>query len=139
MASARSADLPAPETQSQRPAAGDVPGRQTDGATSDVQPVAAKPVAAPAARTRLQLRFADDSFASVADADHRLLYGLQRKGSKQDVSGRPPLRIVLGNARAVSVSVDGKSFRIPTDAVADNEARFEVGAAANPPADAVSE
>jgi hypothetical protein len=87
----------------------------------------------------VQLRFADDSFASVADAEHRLLYGLQRKGTHQDLAGRPPIRIVLGNARAVSVAVDGKAFRIPASAVTDNEARFEVGAAREPAADAASE
>ena len=129
---AKPVELPAMETQVARPAAGDVPGGQADAAAGSAP-------ATPVVRTRLQLRFTDDSFASVADAEHRLLYGLQRKGSRQDISGRAPLRIVLGNARAVSLSVDGKPFRIPGDAVNDNEARFEVGAAANPQADAAGE
>lgn len=112
--------------------------RAPDGAAGSPAGLGA-PVAPAVVRTRLQLRFADDSFVSVTDAEHRLLYGLQRKGSRQELSGRPPLRIVLGNARSVSVSVDGKPFRIPSNSVADNEARFEIGAAADPAADARSE
>jgi cytoskeleton protein RodZ len=90
-------------------------------------PAAPRPVMA---GTSIQLVFAEDSWINVADADHRLLYGLQRQGSRQDLKGRPPFHVMIGNAKGVKVSVDGQSVELPPSAIADNVARFDVPAPA---------
>ena len=47
-------------------------------------------------------------------------------GSVQSFEGRPPLRVVLGNAAAVAVQVDGESRQIPASAIDGEGARFVV-------------
>jgi cytoskeleton protein RodZ len=86
--------------------------------------------AAGMAPSQLVLRFTEDAWVNVSDADRRLLYGLQRRGSRLELAGKPPFRLMLGNARAVSLVVNGKPFRVPPDAVADNVARFDIPATA---------
>ena len=44
----------------------------------------------------------------------------------QSVSGRGPLRVVLGNAAGVTVEVDGQSREIPASAIDGEGARFVV-------------
>ena len=56
----------------------------------------------------------------------RLFYDVASAGSVQSIEGRPPLRVVLGNAAAVAVQVDGQSREIPASAVDGEGARFVV-------------
>ena len=56
----------------------------------------------------------------------RLFYDVASAGSVQSVQGRPPLRVVLGNAGAVAVRVDGQPREIPAGAVSGEGARFVV-------------
>jgi hypothetical protein len=56
----------------------------------------------------------------------RLFYDVASAGSVQSIEGRPPLRVVLGNAAAVSVQVDGQPREIPAAAVDGEGARFVV-------------
>jgi len=44
----------------------------------------------------------------------------------QSIEGRPPLRVVLGNAAAVAVQIDGQAREIPANAVDGDGARFVV-------------
>ena len=44
----------------------------------------------------------------------------------QSVSGRGPLRVVLGNAAGVTVEVDGQARQIPENAIDGEGARFVV-------------
>jgi cytoskeleton protein RodZ len=83
--------------------------------------------AAPAKPTRLRLELANESWVEVYDArNQRLFYDVASAGSVQSIEGRPPLRVVLGNAAAVSVQVDGQPREIPAGAVEGEGARFVV-------------
>ncbi|HUL18910.1 MAG TPA: helix-turn-helix domain-containing protein [Steroidobacteraceae bacterium] len=86
------------------------------GAATDAPPAApAAPVpVAPPERARageqtVTLKFTGPSWVQVADAhDKVLLDGLQVPGAARSVSGAAPLRVVLGNAAAVALEVNGR-------------------------------
>jgi len=83
--------------------------------------------AAPARETRLRLELSNESWVEVYDArGERLFYDVAGAGSVQSIAGRPPLRVVLGNAAAVTVQVDGQSRDIPAAALDGEGARFVV-------------
>lgn len=79
-------------------------------------------------RVQLVLAFAEDSWVNVTDAERRLLYGLQRAGTRQELTGLPPFRLMLGNARGTTVLVAGNRYAIPPESITDNVARFEIPA-----------
>ncbi len=77
--------------------------------------------------TRLNLNLTNDSWVEVYDArGERLFYDVASAGSVQSVSGRGPLRVVLGNAAGVTVEVDGRAREIPASAIDGEGARFVV-------------
>jgi cytoskeleton protein RodZ len=81
----------------------------------------------PVRESRLKLGLAGDSWVEIYDArGERLFYDIATAGSVQSVSGRPPLRVVLGNAAGVTVEVDGRTREIPAAAVDGEGARFVV-------------
>ena len=83
--------------------------------------------AAPARETRLRLELSNESWVEVYDSrGERLFYDVASAGSVQSIEGRPPLRVVLGNAAAVAVQVDGQARAIPANAVNGEGARFVV-------------
>jgi cytoskeleton protein RodZ len=82
---------------------------------------------APVRETRLNLKLTNDSWVEVYDArGERLFYDVASAGSVQSVSGRGPLRVVLGNAAGVTVEVDGRAREIPASAIDGEGARFVV-------------
>jgi len=59
-------------------------------------------------QAQLGLHFAALSWVEISDADgRRLLSGLFARGATRDVSGTAPLRVVLGNATAVDLQLNG--------------------------------
>jgi cytoskeleton protein RodZ len=81
----------------------------------------------PARETRLRLELSGESWVEVYDSrGERLYYDVAGAGSVQSIAGRPPLRVVLGNAAAVAVQVDGQSRDIPAAAIDGEGARFVV-------------
>jgi cytoskeleton protein RodZ len=83
--------------------------------------------ATPVRETRLKLELTNDSWVEVYDArGERLFYDVASAGSAHSVSGRGPLRVVLGNAAGVTIEVDGKAREIPAAAVEGEGARFVV-------------
>jgi len=81
----------------------------------------------PARETRLKLDLTNDSWIEVYDSrDKKLFYDVASAGSVQTVSGRGPLRVVLGNAAGVTVEVDGQTRDIPASAIDGEGARFVV-------------
>lgn len=81
----------------------------------------------PVRETRLKLDLTNDSWVEVYDSrGERLFYDVASAGSVQSVSGRGPLRVVLGNAAGVVVEVDGKSREIPASAIDGEGASFVV-------------
>ncbi len=81
--------------------------------------------------TRLILIFGEESWVEISDADRRLLFGLQQPGVRRELSGRPPFRVLLGNARSVNIYVNDTPYSIPDDQIRRNVARFEIGPPAN--------
>jgi cytoskeleton protein RodZ len=81
----------------------------------------------PVRATHLRLQLASESWVEVYDSrGERLFYDVAGAGSVQSIEGRPPLRVVLGNAAAVSIQVDGQPREIPAAAVDGEGARFVV-------------
>jgi cytoskeleton protein RodZ len=104
----------------------------TGGATqpaSSGAPVSTPPPVkeAPAREISLRLELTNDSWVEVYNSrGERLFYDVASAGSVQSVSGRGPLRVVLGNASGVSVQVDGQAREIPAGAVDGEGANFVV-------------
>ena len=62
-----------------------------------------------AGQMQLDVRFSALSWVEISDADgRRLLHGLYAPGSARDVTGTAPLRVVLGNAPAVALRLNGR-------------------------------
>lgn len=100
-------------------------GAAADPATPAVEP--ARREEAPARPTTLRLELTSESWIEVYDSrGERLFYDIASAGSVQSIEGRPPLRVVLGNAAAVAVQVNGQSRQIPANAVDGEGARFVV-------------
>ena len=58
---------------------------------------------------QLDLSFSALSWVEISDADgRRLLHGLYAPGSAREVTGTAPLRVVLGNAPAVALKLNGR-------------------------------
>ncbi len=89
-------------------------------------PLPAPTAAAPAAEEAIALTFRDYSWTEIRDRDGRVvLSGMNRGGTTQNVSGTPPLDVVIGNAADVRVIYRGK----PVDLVPhtrQNVARFKL-------------
>jgi cytoskeleton protein RodZ len=75
----------------------------------------------------LMLAFSDESWVEVSDASgRRLVYGLVPGGVTRTATGESPIRVVLGNAPAVAVEVNGEPFN-HADYKRGKVARFTVG------------
>jgi cytoskeleton protein RodZ len=89
----------------------------------------------------LTLKFSGESWVQVADGrGHTLLDGLQPAGSTRAVTGPAPLRVVLGNAPAVALEVNGHAaslaglVRRRGDAHVSIDASGAVSSTISPPA-----
>lgn len=97
-----------------------------DPAPSDAEPTRA---AAPSS-VRLVLRFNAESWVEVYDAaGNPLLYQLFDAGQSREVIAAPPLRVFIGQAPAVTVSIDGKRLDLALYTKRDATARFSVATA----------
>ncbi|MFZ3282333.1 RodZ domain-containing protein [Pseudomonas sp.] len=111
------AHTPAPVVASPATPAPNVPATPAPTVTAPV--VAATP--APSAETaapvagdgQVQLQFTGDCWAQVTDGRGKVLFsGLKHKGDNVTVSGKPPLAVRLGVARAAQVSYNGQPVDI---------------------------
>lgn len=111
----------------QAPAGGTVVAASEVAGTQPKRDASAETAPAPVRETRLNLSLSNDSWVEVYDArGERLFYDVASAGSVQSVSGRGPLRVVLGNAAGVTVEVDGRAREIPASAIDGEGARFVV-------------
>jgi len=93
-------------------------------------PAASEPTApaAPAGQLQLTLRFSGLSWVEVSDTTgRRLLQGLYAD-SARTLSGSPPLRLVLGNAPAVALQLNGQPLPLAGLARRDGSARVLIDA-----------
>lgn len=89
---------------------------------------AARPVATPG-QLRVQLRFSGESWVEVYDAaGEPLVYELYDAGRSRSLSAPPPLRVFLGQAGAVTLTVDGRRLDLSGLTKRDGTARFTLAA-----------
>lgn len=96
-----------------------------------VAPVLEAPesVPPPAGQVALQITFTGDCWTEVSDtAGDRLYFGLGRAGETVSVTGRAPLRVLLGNRANASLTVDGEDYPIPPSARRGDTARLTIRA-----------
>jgi cytoskeleton protein RodZ len=76
------------------------------------------------ATKQIVLSFSANSWVDVRDSERKFkLFGEISKGSRKVLGGQPPYKLVIGNAEAVSISVNGKPFDLAPYAKG-NVARF---------------
>jgi cytoskeleton protein RodZ len=131
------------ESPAPRPAANEPPR------AAEVAPFAARPSAAgappPEARVAptderasaaqlaagdgvaLEVFFDQESWVEITDArGTRLYYGLGAAGRQATLRGEPPFAVVLGNAPAVRLVLDGAPYPVPTEGRQGKLARFSI-------------
>jgi cytoskeleton protein RodZ len=122
-----------PATALQPPPAGSA-GRAAAAVLGPVPPAGAHLAAANGAaapgEARLALKFSDVSWVEVYDAGgRRLVEGLGFADTARTLSGAPPLRVVLGNAPAVAMQLNGHPVSLDGLVHRDHSARFVLDAA----------
>lgn len=66
---------------------------------------------APSANTDIQVSFSADCWVSITDnQQQKLAYGLQKAGSTLQLRGQYPVKMIIGNAAAASITVQGKPY-----------------------------
>ena len=105
------AQTPAPVVAAPATPAPNVPATPAPTVTA---PAATAEVAAPVAgEGQVQLQFTGDCWAQVTDGRGKVIFsGLKHKGDSVSVSGKPPLAVRLGVARAAQVSYNGQPVDI---------------------------
>lgn len=102
---AGSADASAPSTAASKGAPKTAP------ATASPEGPKVASAAGAAAPKRLHFHFTGDSWVEVRDASGKiLLQRLNAAGTEAQVSGRPPLQVIVGNAPEVEMTLDGKPY-----------------------------
>ncbi len=88
----------------------------------------AKP-ALPIGQVRVALRFTAESWVEVYDpANQPLVYQLFDAGQTRELTATPPLRVFIGQAGSVVVSIDGRKIDLAALTKRDATARFTIGA-----------
>ncbi|WP_277759161.1 RodZ family helix-turn-helix domain-containing protein [Pseudomonas sp. A34-9] len=108
---------PAPVVANPATPAPSVPATPAPTVTAPVVPATPAPTAEAAAPVagdgQVQLQFSADCWAQVTDGRGKVLFsGLKHKGDSVSVSGKPPLAVRLGVARAAQVSYNGQPVDI---------------------------
>jgi cytoskeleton protein RodZ len=69
----------------------------------------------PPDQLRLSLNFSGECWTEISDADgRRLFYNMGRDGQTVDLSGKPPISALFGNADNVEVLVNNGAYLLPT-------------------------
>jgi cytoskeleton protein RodZ len=85
--------------------------------------------APPEASGSLRIRASADCWLEVYDADRRRLYfNLLRAGDSTSVTGRMPLRVLLGNVPGVELEFAGRPLSVPAGLQRANTASFLLAA-----------
>ncbi|MFJ5295055.1 RodZ domain-containing protein [Pseudomonas sp. NPDC088368] len=109
-----------------------MPGATTAPSTAAVPAPAPAPTLADAAPTpagfgQVQLQFTADCWFQITDANGKVLStGLKHSGDNVSVSGKPPLSVRLGVARAAQVSYNGQPVDV-TPFTSGQTARMKLG------------
>ncbi len=83
----------------------------------------------PPGSVRIELRFAETSWTEVSgQGGQRLVYKTLPPGAERTVTARLPVRVVLGNAPAVDIRVNGKPYDVTPYLSSGTVARFTLPA-----------
>jgi cytoskeleton protein RodZ len=94
--------------------------------TQDPEPALAAP-----GTVELRFAFTEDCWLEVSDADgERIAYRLYHPGEVARLRGKAPMRVFLGNADAVQLTVDGAAMAVRPASRRDGTARLTVGGGA---------
>lgn len=94
------------------------------GRTLSISAPVASDAAPQAAASGISVRFTRDCWVDIRDSTRTFkLFGTMKKGTEHRLGGRPPYKLVLGNARSVELTVDGKPYDL-TRHIEGNVARF---------------
>ena len=126
-----------PAAASDAAAATDTPGTQPPAPPAAAGSSAARPSSSPAAtlpgtgpQARLELIFSAGSWVEISDGEgRRLLHGLIEGGSTRTLMGSAPLLVVLGNAPAVTLRLNGQPVLPGTLVRRDGSAHLLIDAA----------
>jgi cytoskeleton protein RodZ len=85
-------------------------------------------LSSPTGKDRLRLVFLGESWAEVFDANgYRLIFGLFNEEMQPVlVQGQAPFQMTLGDARRVSISINGQIFHVDSYIQQNNMARFMI-------------
>ena len=87
-------------------------------------PPATEPEPPVPAAKKVRLRFSEDSWVDIRGAHRSFkLVGTRKAGDSIDLGGEPPYNIIIGNARGVTLLVDGKPHDFSSK-IRRNVARF---------------
>jgi len=76
---------------------------------------------------KIKFRFSKDSWISVKDANNKsLVYDLMRAGEELELKGAVPIRVFLGDATGVSLTVEEEAFDLSSYINRKNIAKFNV-------------
>ncbi len=99
---------PAAVAGAEAPAATAATTATTTPAATSAEPTAT-PAAAPAGSGQLRLTFEGDSWVDIRDADgNKVVARLYRPGAEDTLSGKPPFKLVIGNAAQVKLFYNGQ-------------------------------
>lgn len=107
-------------------------GASASGAETLVEPAAeaASAQAAPVMSddtVEIVVRLDDECWTEITDAAGRRLYfGMGEPEQRIAVRGRAPISVLLGNARAASMEVDGRAWPMSGDDISGNVARLRI-------------
>jgi cytoskeleton protein RodZ len=113
--------LPAPAIEPAVPATSNVIAVETPLASvaTFAAPIAALPIAqqesapAPVEIAKLEFNATQETWVSVTDANGKQIYDkIIFAGSREVVQGKPPLSVVVGNAGATSLNMNGKAIQL---------------------------
>jgi cytoskeleton protein RodZ len=96
---------------------------------SSTSSLAASTAAPPRSKNQAQvtLHYSADSWTEVYDASGaRLFYDVGAANSVKTVVGKPPLRVVLGNASGVAVEFNGRNTPVAKLALPDGSVQFSI-------------
>jgi cytoskeleton protein RodZ len=94
-----------------------------------VEPPVAGPTSAPAAASAasdgLRLSFREEAWVEVVQGDGRVVFSqLNAAGTERRIEGKPPLRLVIGNASGVEVEYKGRRIDLKPATSSENVARI---------------
>lgn len=104
------------------------PSAQASARDAAVPAAAAEPVVAtapaPASANRIRLAFRERAWVEVTQADGRVMLSQNNDaGSEQKLDGKPPFKLVIGNASAVTLEYRGRAIDLKPLTSIENVAR----------------